>query len=126
MKNFEKYEKNIREVDFDFAVVKETGKLVSCSGMHCDLCKFYGDEPCATYRIEWLYRENFTDWSKIKMDTVIRVKQASSHVWTKRHFAFYKGGKVYAWLDGKSSATVGSEEEVSAWNFAELAEEEKI
>ena len=39
----------------------------------------------------------------VKVDTPIWVKRDGS--WTKRHFAYAKGGRVYAWIDGKTSFT---------------------
>ena len=39
----------------------------------------------------------------VKVDTPIWVKRDGS--WVHRHFAYSKGGRVYAWIDGKTSFT---------------------
>ena len=39
----------------------------------------------------------------VKVDTPIWVKRDSS--WVHRHFAYTKEGRVYAWIDGKTSFT---------------------
>lgn len=40
----------------------------------------------------------------------------------KRHFAYFKDGKVYAWLNGATSWTVENPEYVFSWQNAKLAE----
>ena len=39
----------------------------------------------------------------VKVDAPIWVKRDRS--WVHRHFAYTKGGRVYAWIDGKTSFT---------------------
>ena len=39
----------------------------------------------------------------VKVDAPIWVKRDGS--WVHRHFAYSKGGRVYAWIDGKTSFT---------------------
>ena len=43
------------------------------------------------------------DWSEVAVDTPILVRQYTKSEWHKRHFAKYENGKVYAFVDGKTS-----------------------
>lgn len=62
------------------------------------------------------------DWSKVKVDTPILVKANEQDDWEKRYFAYFKGGKVYAWLCGTTSWSTNNDEDVMSWNYAKLAE----
>ena len=62
------------------------------------------------------------DWSKVKVDTPILVKQYEQDEWEKRHFAYFKDGKVCAWLCGATSWSADYEGDTTDWNFAKLAE----
>lgn len=62
------------------------------------------------------------DWSKVAVDTPILVRQNIEKAWEKRHFAYFKNGKVYAWLDGATSWSVENSWYVFSWQNAKLAE----
>lgn len=62
------------------------------------------------------------DWSKVAVDTPIYVREYEDDAWEKRHFAFFKNGKVYSWLDGETSWTVKNADYVFSWRYAKLAE----
>lgn len=62
------------------------------------------------------------DWSKVKVDTPIYVREHENNDWKKRHFAFFKKGKVYSWLGGETSWTVERADYVFSWRYAKLAE----
>ena len=62
------------------------------------------------------------DWSKVKVDTPILVKQCEQDEWEKRHFAYFKDGRVYAWLCGATSWSADYECDTTDWNLAKLAE----
>lgn len=62
------------------------------------------------------------DWSKVKVDTPILVKTNEQDDWEKRYFAYFKGGKVYAWLCGTTSWSTNNDKDVMSWNYAKLAE----
>jgi hypothetical protein len=62
------------------------------------------------------------DWSKVPVDTPIYVRSYERNTWEKRHFAYFKDGKVYAWLNGATSWTVENPEYVFSWQNAKLAE----
>ena len=61
------------------------------------------------------------DWSKVAVDTPILVRRFDDN-WEKRHFAYFKNGKVYAWLGGATSWTVENSKYVFSWQNAKLAE----
>lgn len=71
-------------------------------------------------------KEPETDWSKVKVDTPILVRdhedtESTTVVWLKRYFAEYKDGLVYAWTNGRTS---WNEDEMYGWQYAKLAENE--
>lgn len=58
MKNFEKYEKNIKKVGYRFGVNKKNRKAVSCAKIDCEDCIFCWSCPHeALEKIKWLYEE---------------------------------------------------------------------
>ena len=61
------------------------------------------------------------DWSKVAVDTPILVRRFNDD-WEKRHFAYFKNGKVYAWLGGATSWTIENSEYVFSCQNAKLAE----
>lgn len=63
-----------------------------------------------------------TDWSKVKVDTPVLVKAYEQANWEKRYFAYFKDGRVYAWLCGTTSWSAYNDEDVMSWNCAKLAE----
>ena len=126
MKNYEKYADKIKAYTNDSSyceeiiipnVLKPLGK--SCVDTSCDVCN--------SLTILWLMeeyeepKEPETDWSKVKVDTPILVKNSEDKMWRKRHFAKYKNGNVYAWSDGLTSWTAY---DMMVWKCAKLAEDE--
>lgn len=121
MKNFEKYEDEIREYNGDnFCedfVLPHILKKDNCAGIYCSVC--------AKRQLMWFleeYEEPETDWSKVKIDTLILVRNSEDKMWRKRHFAKYKNGNVYAWSDGQTSWTAY---DMMVWKYAKLAEDAK-
>lgn len=66
--------------------------------------------------------KEYTDWTKVKKDTKIIVWSNRRVFKEKRHFAYYKDGKVYAYVEGNTSWS--SNNNTSMWDNAELAEDE--
>lgn len=62
------------------------------------------------------------NWSEVPVDTPIYIRAHESNTWEKRHFAYFKDGKVYAWLNSATSWTVENPEYVFSWKNAKLAE----
>ena len=120
MKNYEKYEEKIREykgetfcADFVRPYIL---KQDDCYHMDCGQCNML--------QLMWLmkeYEESQVDWSRVETDTPILVKDHEDREWHKRYFAKYEDGYVYAWGNGCTSWTADN---MYAWNYTKLAEEE--
>ena len=121
MKNYEKYENEIRKYNgnefcVDFVqpyILKENG----CASINC--------EACFMYQMVWLlkdYEEPEIDWSKVEVDTPILVKDRENEEWKKRHFAKYEHGRVYVWNNGSTSWSACR---MYDYKYAKLAESEK-
>lgn len=82
-------------------------------------CTCFTDEPQCIDIAEYL---GIVDWSKVKVDTPILVRQYEQDEWEKRHFAYFKDGRVCAWLCGATSWSADYEGDTTDWNFAKLAE----
>ena len=123
MKNYEKYADEIREYKGDCFGVDFVKPNILKSD-HCDVdCT-----KCRMLQAIWLledYEEPEVDWSKVEVDTPILVKEYEESKWTKRYFAKYEDGVVYAWNNGVTSWTANDDECVIAWSFAKLAESEE-
>lgn len=130
MLNIEKYKEMLIDMEIidvnKLAVVND--KPVNCTDLYvCDECDFGKKKNCSPYLEEWLfseYEEPEVDWSKVKVDTPILVKDTEEEEWQRRHFAGLKNGKVYAWHDGLTSWSAIGECERS-WKYAKLAESEE-
>lgn len=62
------------------------------------------------------------DWSKVKVDTPILVKDSNENRWRKRYFALFEDGLIYAWESGATSWSVENHGRVVHWKYAKLAE----
>lgn len=127
MKNYEKYAAALREkIEEDegkYFCIKFIKPYVlktdSCDGMDCNACRML--------QMIWLleeYEEREIDWSKVKVDTPILVRDYEDAEWdNRRHFAKYENGVVYTWAGGGTSWTSGGH--MTSWKYAKLAEGEK-
>lgn len=120
MKNYEKYADEIREYKGDSFCV-DFIKPNILKSEYCDLdCTM-----CRMLQAMWLledYEEPEVDWSKVEVDTPILVKEYEESKWTKRYFARYEDGVVYAWNNGVTSWTANDDGCVTAWKYAKLVE----
>lgn len=66
--------------------------------------------------------EEIIDWSKVPVDTKILVSD-NGKTWFKRYFDKYENGKIYAWVDGKTSFSVRNNDDVIGWEYAKLYNE---
>ena len=124
MKNYEKYADVVKTYNNGSSyceeiiipnVLKPLGK--SCIGTSCSVCY-----SLTTLWLMEEYEEPEVDWSKVKVDTPILVRQGKNGEWLERHFAKYENGNVYAWVDGQTS-WAGADE--IKWKYAKLAESEE-
>ena len=124
MKNYEKYAEKIREYkgqNFCKDFVKPNIlKSEVCGGLACGAC--YMLQPIWLLEDYEKPEELEIDWSKIKVDTPILVRQGKNGEWLERHFAKYENGDVYAWVDGQTSWT---EVDEIKWKYAKLVEDQK-
>ena len=84
-------------------------------------------------KIKWKYaklaedaeenKESEVDWNEVKVDTPILVKDYEDAKWSKRHFAKYENGIIYAWQAGCTSQSIAVH--MSKWKYAKLAENEE-
>ena len=102
------------------------GKLSLC-WFGCCGCDNLSKEDCGKQAEDWLfseYEEPEIDWSKVKVDTPILVRESEQNPWLKRYFAKFKNGKVYAWDSGKTSWSIEDKTGMLCWKYAKLAESE--
>lgn len=131
MLNIEKYKEeleNIGVLNPDTLAVID-GKPCMCQETECDMCELYSEESCCVDRTDnWLfseYKEPEVDWSKVKVDTPILVRDDEDEEWMSRYFAKFVDGKVYAWIGGATSWSADSEYRANSWKYAKLAESEE-
>lgn len=82
-------------------------------------CTCFTDEPQCIDIAEYL---GIVDWSKVKVDTPILVRELDGCPWKKRYFAFFDGRIVQAWKYGATSWSVGNKKDTISWPYAKLAE----
>lgn len=130
MLNIEKYKEELENIGVinpnGLAVID--GKPCMCQEAECNMCELRSEESCCFYKTDnWLfseYKEPEVDWSKVKVDTPILVKDILKSEWIKRYFAKYENGRVYVWKEGKTSWSAVNEHDVNFWKCAKLAESE--
>ena len=128
MTNREKFAEQILDIacsDSRIAVDKATLEPTTCFKLACKDClfNFMDGGSCRDARKKWAnseYVEPPIDWSKVAVDTPILVRDNVGCDWTKRYFAKYENGQVYAWGDGATSWS--SQENPVAWTLAKLPE----
>lgn len=68
---------------------------------------------------------NIVDWSTVKEDTKILVRDRENDDWKRRYFAYYKNGEVYVYCNGKTSWSAYGDNclGTTSYKFAEVVEE---
>lgn len=127
MLNIEKYKDKLIELGVinPKILAKVKGKLNVCESIFCIDCDYSGVPECYDEVKDWLfseYEEPEVDWSKVKVDTPILVRDILKSEWIKRYFAKYENGRVYVWKEGKTSWSAVNEHDVNSWKYAKLAE----
>lgn len=122
MKNYEKYADEIR----GYKGISLCRNFIKPYILKSDSCDDIDCGKCHMLQTIWLledYEEPEppkVDWSKIKVDTPILVRQGEKGQWLERHFAKYENGRVYAWIDGQTSWTGTGK---TKWKYAKPVEE---
>lgn len=65
---------------------------------------------------------DIVDWSKVKVDTPVFVRDSENDVWKCRYFAKYEYEKVYTWVDGRTSWSNKIADVPVSWKYVQLAE----
>ena len=114
-------------IDLDRLAVGQGQPRICNNSILCRHCLFNNNNhsfSCSDDALKWLlteYKEPKVDWSKVKVDTPILVRNDGNPRWTRGYFAGYVHETVYAWKYGKTSWTAG---DASGWKYAKLAESE--
>lgn len=82
-------------------------------------CTCFTDEPQCIDIAEYL---GIVDWSKVKVDTPILVKDDYDDKWEKAYFAKYEDEMIYAWSNGRTSFSARNKDDTFIWDCAKLAE----
>lgn len=95
----------------------------SCNGVNCAWCNVlidvWLDEECEEPT------KIAVDWSKVPVDTLVRVRNDKSATWLLRYFKAYDHGELapyLTWVNGATSATSGGF--LEQWKYCELVEDE--
>ena len=136
MKNREKFRDEILNSVFsgnveeycEFAKKYVLPNLTDCINGECNEVSYC--LLCRTIFVFWLdeeYEEPEVDWSKVPVDTLVRVRDREDEDWLLRYF---KGinekslrRRYEAWESGATSKTANGE--YLCWNYCELVEEEE-
>ena len=140
MKNREKYREEILKCavvqrrdlcDFKRKVVfPHFGKEDGCSGISCAWCRmltdlWFDEEYVEPQKVEPQKPE--VDWSKVPVDTLVRVKDDEEDTWALRYFCGWSEnenyGKYRTFPNGTTSKTTTSKY-TEYWVYCELVEDE--
>ena len=128
MTNREKYADEIIDIALsrEKIAVDKKNKISTCRELGCHNCVFKEENgSCVSLVKEWSeqeYVEPPVDWSNVAVDTKILVSDDNFN-WYRRYFAEYKDGKVYAWINGKTSWSTNYESKTHC-KYSKLAEQE--
>lgn len=136
MTNREYYKEQILDVvcsgssaSYDTRVNKIVPCRAECSNCLFSIDNFKRDKNengCLGNFISWCdmeYQENTVNWSKVKVDAKVLVKDNTNHIWYKRHFAKYVNGIIYTFNMGKTSWS--DDGILMAWEQGKLADEDE-
>lgn len=132
MKNREKYKNELRDV------IKTDGRMCGFVKKH-EVSQMFGKDmesycemdciACATALQLWLdeeYEEPEVDWSKVPVDTLVRVRDREEQEWTLMYFKGIEGegyiNRFQTWVDGATSKT--SYGVYKNWTYCELVDDE--
>ena len=118
-----------KDLLIDQIAINKQGQPKCCITQSCDDCIF--NRHCALEaKKQWLKQEHVeqVDWSKVKVDTPILVRNNEDEEWMNRYFAKFEYGAVWSFCDGRTSWSASKNNSVRndiiSWNYAKLAESE--
>lgn len=95
------------------------GEPKGCIVTPCPDCDWNGKD-CLAARWNWAnseYEEK-VDWTKVKKDTPVLVRNCQADYWNRRYFAEFKDNHVYVYNDG---CTSWSASRTDWWVYARLS-----
>lgn len=84
--------------DVDEVRISSCKKYIGITGVMAALPKLSANEV-----FDITEELGIVDWSKVKVDTPVFVRDSENDVWKCRYFAKYEYEKVYTWVDGRTS-----------------------
>lgn len=96
-----------------------------CVGVNCAWCKFLIDMWMDAEYEEPPKPE--TDWTKVPVDTLVRVRDGEYEKWRLRYFSGffeYDSLKYATWNSGRTSKTAEGTDDFTTWRYCELVEDE--
>ena len=103
--------------DVDEVRISSCKKYIGITGVMAALPKLSANEV-----FDIAEELGIIDWMNVKVDTPILVRDFEHMNWGKRHFAYFKDGRVYTWDGGVTSWTCENPKCVMGWQYAKLAE----
>ena len=102
--------------DVDEVRISSCKKYIGITGVMATLPKLSANE---VFSIE--DELGIVDWSKVKVDTPVFVRDSENDVWECRYFAKYEYEKVYTWVDGRTSWSNKIADVPVGWKYVQLA-----
>lgn len=136
MKNREKFRKEIIK-----SARTPEKRLNACEFIRINVLPHFGAEDCDGVNCAWCkflvymwmdaeYEEPpkpEVDWSKVPVDTLVRVRDDKNADWVLRYFKWFMKGQDYpfsTWADGRTSITKRAGTDIDVWMYCELVEDE--
>lgn len=96
------------------------GEPKSCIVTPCSECDFHDSDECLEARWNWANSEHEekVDWTKVKKDTPVLVRNHTNACWIRRYFAEFMDNRVYVYNDGCTSWSASSK---GWWKYAKLS-----
>ena len=102
--------------DVDEVRISSCKKYIGITGVMAALPKLSANEV-----FDIAEELGIVDWSKVKVDTPVLVRDFKNQDWKKRYFAFFDDELIYAWDCGATSWSVKNKDAIP-WKYAKLAE----
>lgn len=103
--------------DVDEVRISSCKKYIGVTGVMAALPKLSANEV-----FDITEELGIVDWSKVKVDTPVFVRDSENDVWKCRYFAKYEYEKVYTWVDGRTSWSNKIADVPVCWKYVQLAE----
>lgn len=103
--------------DADEVRISSCKKYIDITGVMAALPKLSANEV-----FDIAEELGLVDWTKVEVDTPLFVRDSEDDVWKCRYFAKYEYGKVYTWVDGRTSWSNRIADIPVCWKYAILAE----